>query len=193
MRRVNFRRGKSLFQGLGLSVGSTDAHANGALSATQPVMRGGQDQVTLPAEGLHTFGRSERGVLCTRVIEDAEMRRSSLSRLVLMAKTVSSLDPIELVINPAGNAQRASHQASTTSEFAAVSVIDGRPDVLMANTGFTLDEKKACNNSFCNTGTPRQAEGAWKGEGTNWATKGSSDMRESMRNADKYGHVESSR
>ena len=93
----------------------------------------------------------------------------------------------------AGNAQRASHQASTTSEFAAVSVIDGRPDVLMANTAFSLDEKKACNNSFCNTGTPRQAEGAWKGEGTNWATKGSSDMRESMRNADKYGHVESSR
>jgi hypothetical protein len=85
--------------------------------------------------------------------------------------------------------RRQSHQASTTSEFAAVSVIDGRPDVLMAKTVFSLDEKKACNNSFCNTGTPRHAEGAWKGEGTNWATKGSSDMRESMRNADKSGRI----
>jgi hypothetical protein len=35
--------------------------------------RGGQDQADQ--------GRSERGVLCTRVIEDAEMRRSSLSRV----------------------------------------------------------------------------------------------------------------
>ena len=109
--------------------------------------------------------------------------------MVLMGETGSTLDPIGSVINPAGNAQRASHQASTTSEFAAVSVIDGRPDVLMAKTVFSLDEKEACNNSFCNTGTPRHAEGAWKGEGTNWATKGSCDTRESMRNADKSGRI----
>ena len=219
-----------MYQGLGLSVGSTDAHAIGALSATQPVMRGGQDQVDQ--------GRSERGVLCTRVTEDAEMRRSSLSRLVLMGETGSTPDPIGSVINPAGNttgeytpgewsstpAVEVTPATLTSGSIETVRRFPSTPDgiertapgfargavadVLMANTCSAPDPNRAGNNSCFNSVAPGDARGAKaRAAGpmsrecaygnddlfSTGDTKGSSDMRESMRNADKYGHVESSR
>jgi hypothetical protein len=109
--------------------------------------------------------------------------------MVLMGETGSTLDPIGSVINASVDMRSTTCSDSprpfTVSLSMGESILDGQ-------SGRTLD-CFVVNNSFCNTGTPRQAEGAWKGEGTNWATKGSSDMRESMRNADKYGHVENAR
>src|ERR1035441_5960334 len=64
------------------SMDTGQQQAEGALSITPSTpFQNGQDQADQ--------GRSERGVLCTRVIEDAEMRRSSL---FLMANPVSAPD-----------------------------------------------------------------------------------------------------
>src|ERR1035441_1218616 len=64
------------------SMDTGQQQAEGALSITPSTpFQNGQDQADQ--------GRSERGVLCTRVIEDAEMRRSSL---FLMANTCSAPD-----------------------------------------------------------------------------------------------------
>jgi len=173
-----------------------EAHAVGALSATQPVMRGGQDQVDQ--------GRSERGVLCTRVTEDAEMRRSSLSRLVLMAKTVFSLDPIGSVIN--ASVDMRSTTCSDSPRPFSFSLSMGE-SILDGQSGRTLD-CFVVNNSCFNSVAPGDARGAKaRAAGpmsrecaygnddlfSTGDTKGSSEMRESMRNADKYGHVENAR
>jgi len=125
-----------------------DAHAIGALSATQEfgVAIGEPSGANASDHVMVSMGETQ----------DHDWTKSN--------NDAGVLDPIELVMSPAGNAQQVSHQARTTEGFAAVSVIDGRPTILMANTASLLCIS-AVNNSCLNSVAPRQAVGAWKGAG----------------------------
>jgi hypothetical protein len=99
-----------------------------------------------------------------------------------------------LVMSAVGNAQQVSHQASTTEGFAAVSVIDGRPDALMAKPISGLDEKRLVIQTCFNSAAPGDARGAeavttsCSLPGTTWEAV----MRLAIRQP-KCGHVENAR
>jgi hypothetical protein len=124
--------------------------------------------------------------------------------MVLMGETGSTLDPIGSVINASVDMRSTTCSDSprpfTVSLSMGESILDGQ-------SGRTLD-CFVVNNSCFNSVAPGDARGAEaRAAGpmsrecaygnddlfSTGDTKGSSDMRESMRNADKYGHVENAR